>query len=232
MTIRIEITDLMNEDKNILIKLAEVLMDAAGYTKIKVPKNPVLNPSLEGISAVDKYVPIFEDITKQVDEIDKDHELEEILNTNLITPHTMTVDELPPYAHCGVTETLCMDKFTAIQPTVNLTVDLQKGLTTEKPKRTRKPKADLPPVPPLPTEVPAPPPPSVGEFAVTSEDTIDTSMKLITKMTNLVQTKKINHNQLTSVIKSVGLNEVLDICSHEELVPQINAALDTLLGVN
>ena len=106
----------------------------------------------------------------------------------------------------------------------------------DKPKRTRK----STPKPPLS----APKPPvfeviSQGEIDVIEEtflpdmpmvtDEIDTSMKLINKMTQLVTDKRISQEDLIQVIKTSGLNEVIDVCHREDLVPLVNSNLEILL---
>ncbi len=106
----------------------------------------------------------------------------------------------------------------------------------EKPKRTRK----STPKPPL--SAPKPPVFEVigqGEIDVIEEtfipdmpmviDEIDTSMKLINKMTQLVTDKRLSQEDLIQIIKTSGLNEVIDVCHREDLVPLVNSNLEILL---
>jgi hypothetical protein len=113
----------------------------------------------------------------------------------------------------------------------------------EPPKPKRKRKQDL--AAPKPPVSAAPPPvyeitketgvTEITEDFIPLEDfvpltnEITTAMELINKMTQLITEKRLSQAELIEIVKASGLNEVIDICQHEELVPLINSNLEIVL---
>jgi len=254
--IRIEITDLATEDKAMLLKVAELLMHVAGHGMVMVPEGKGVTASSEAIKTWKKTVGNCGVRVLNVNELPpQTHAPYQHCGESDLTHADikLTKEEIekviPEHSHVtdfakGVMQAV-VDIDTKIGhqtmeswlPTSNpAPKEIPLPDAPEKPKRTRK----SIPKPPLS----APKPPvfeiiSQGEIDVIEEtflpdmpvvtDEIDTSMKLINKMTQLVTDKRISQEDLIQVIKTSGLNEVIDVCHREDLVPLVNSNLEILL---
>jgi len=263
--IKIEISDLANENKIVLMKIAELLMHISGHQIIKVPEDTGLQFPKES-KAVDAWAPyqhcaesdlttyrpdavkaaididtkIGMEVMREMAEGDKQFKgvkaytidgcIQDTVNEHV--KHILEDYASPTFTDLFKNEDDGVGELNAARTELIKSIVAKRAIDVleepKKPKRAKKTE-EVPPPPPLESEVPPPPFQSDMPIAVGDRDEINTAMKLITKMTELVQSKRISQAQLLNVIKDAGLNEVIDVCQHEELVGSINTALDKLL---
>jgi len=205
MSIRIEITDVTNEDRASLVKLAKYLLESAGHQMVyQMPKENLKPIPPEGVTPETTVAPVKES-----------EELVEFYNAEIGKMEKITKKELVKkiIKHDE-------DRSERIMDVIEKALDKpkRKKSTSDIGKEIAKTNEDIM------TEVAIPP---YGHCAVPTPPISPINFNtFMTKITGLRADGKITDLELLNIVRSHGLDRTHKLSTNPELVPLVNADVD------